>query len=94
MKPESISNGKLLRYPIAASCMDAPFIEFFNKFQGNCEIKGYLVQFKLLREEDWQDFFQVIKADKTPRAHVDGLRSGDKYEFRVSLLPCSNLDHL
>ena len=49
---------------------------------GGSPVTFYIVEYKQRTEEEWQAFPKV-KADKNPKAAVDGLTTGGKYEFRV-----------
>ena len=49
---------------------------------GGSPITFYIVEYKERTEEEWQQFPKT-KADKSPKAAVDGLTTGGKYEFRV-----------
>jgi len=50
--------------------------------EGDSPITFYIVEYKERNEEEWQQFPKT-KADKSPKAAVDGLTTGGKYEFRV-----------
>ena len=49
---------------------------------GGSPVTFYIVEYKQRVEEEWTAFPKV-KADKNPKASVDGLTTGCKYEFRV-----------
>jgi len=49
---------------------------------GGSPVTFYTVEYKGRGEEDWQAAPKV-KADKNPRTAVEGLTTGNKYEFRV-----------
>jgi len=49
---------------------------------GGSPLTFYIVEYKQRTEEEWQQFPKT-KADKNPKAAVDGLTTGGKYEFRV-----------